>query len=283
MSPRPTIGETLARARRRLALASFGPPTREASLLLAHALDLSEAQVLAHHDKPLTADALERFRALLERRLAGEPVAYIRGFKEFFGRDFAVDRRVLIPRPETEHLVEAALDLDLPSRVRAADLGTGSGCIAITLALEAPGWQLIATDISLEALSVAAKNRRRYGVDHRVALVQTDLARGLDLGELDLVVSNPPYVGTSQERILSPEILEWEPKVALFAGDDGGDLHRRLLGHLVAMSPGAWLLVEIGADQSELLSRASADSPFELVAIRNDYAGRPRIAQLRRG
>ena len=153
-----TVQGLLVEARRRLAAAPFAPPAREAGLLLAHALGVSEAQVLARHDEDVPAAAADRFLALLERRLAGEPFAYLTGEREFYGRGFRVDRRVLIPRPETEHLVEAALALPLPPGPRILDLGTGSGCLAVTLAAELPAATVVATDLSLAALAVARAN-----------------------------------------------------------------------------------------------------------------------------
>ena len=276
----PTIGDTLTRARRRLAEASFSPSTREAALLLGWVLGLSEAQVEARWEDSLSPTELDRFESALEQRLAGEPVAYIVGSKEFFGRSFTVDAGVLIPRPETEHLVETALELPLPERPRIVDIGTGSGCIAITLALELPGSRLLATDISLDALAVARRNRMRLDGDQQVTLLATDLATGIDLTRIDLVVSNPPYVGTNEVDELSVEILDFEPAGALFAGLGGELFQRRLLNELIGLRAGSWLLIEIGAGQRETLERCCVGSSFELVGIRDDYAGRPRIAQL---
>jgi len=199
-----TIDQLLAEARPRLAATSFGAPAREASLLLGRVLGLSEAQILAHGEREVPDEAAERFRHLLERRLTGEPTAYLFGEREFYGRSFQVDPRVLIPRPETEHLVEAALTEPLPDRPWILDVGTGSGILAVTLALESPEARVVATDVSPGALAVALANARHLGVRDRVFPVGADLARGLDLGRFDLVVSNPPYIDWSDAPTLSP-------------------------------------------------------------------------------
>ena len=182
MPPAPaTVDELLADARRRLA-ATIEPSRREAALLLGHVLGLGEAQILARGERPVDAAHADRFGALLERRLAGEPFAYLVGEREFYGRSFFVDPRVLIPRPETEHLVDAALELsstgELPARPRLLDLGTGSGCLAITLALELDGFA-VAADLSPAALAVARANAGRHGAADRVALAASDLTTGL--------------------------------------------------------------------------------------------------------
>lgn len=230
----------------------------------------------------LESAVAERFRRLLERRLTGEPIAYILGVKEFYGRRFEVDRRVLIPRPETEHVVEAALDLPLPASPTLLDIGTGSGCLACTLGLELPGSRVVATDLSVGALAVALRNRRCHGLTRRLHLLAGDVATPLDLHAFDLVVSNPPYVGRRESATLSPEILDFEPDCALFAGPTGETIYRRLFLELSGLRSGVWLLLEIGAEQQDLMVRLSADSPLELIDVRRDYAAHPRIALLRR-
>ena len=279
---KPQVSEVLNRARRRLAAASFQPSTREANLLLAHTLGWTEAQVLARHDHTLDDDDRSRFDLALGRRLTGEPIAYILGRREFYGRQFNVDARVLIPRPETEHLVESALELPLPRSPTVLDIGTGSGCLACTIALEQPTSLVIATDVSPAALAVAQSNLTRHGLSERLYLVGTDLARGLALENVDLVLSNPPYIGYDEASDLSPEIVDFEPELALFAYGSGAAFHRRLLTELSAVSSGSWLVIEIGAAQEQLVRESSVDSPFQLVEIRPDYAGLPRVALLQR-
>lgn len=277
-----TIADLLRRGRRRLAASRLEPSPREAALLLSRVLDVPESRLFARPESPVAPASAERFADLLERRLRGEPVAYLLGEREFYGRRFRVDPRVLIPRPETEHLIETALGLTLPKAPRILDLATGSGAVAITLALERPKAAVVATDISPAALAVAADNGRRLGAAGRVTLVAADLAGGLDLAAFDLAVSNPPYVARRDAAELSPEILEHEPHRALFGGPDGTALLARLLDELVDLLPGTPLLLEIGRGQAERLAELAAASAFRLLAIRPDYAGIPRVARLER-
>lgn len=275
-----SIDDLLARARSRLAAAPFSPSTREAALLLGHVLGLGEAQVLARGDEPVPAAARRRFLDLLARRLGGEPVAYLVGEREFYGRSFAVDRRVLVPRPESEHLVEAALALRLPSSPRLLDVGTGSGCLAVTLALELPAARAVATDLSPAALAVAAANVRRWGVEGRVALAAADLFAGVDLAAFDLVVSNPPYVAREDAPALSPEVVDFEPELALFAAERGEAVLGELFAGAAALRPGAHLLVEIGHGQLPALTARLRASALQLSGAWNDYSGIPRVLSL---
>lgn len=283
MSDVTTIGELLDDARHRLGAAPFAPATREAGLLLAYVLGWPESTVLAHPEEAVAALTAARFREMLERRLAGEPVAYIFGEREFYGRPFFVDPRVLTPRPETEHLVEAALGLDLPPEPLIVDLGTGSGIIAVTLALEIPGARLVATDLSLPALRVARSNVRHHRVEDRVALANVDLATALDLEGVDLVVSNPPYVDRAGAEKLSIEVTKFEPHTALFAPGAGHSVLERLLAETTGLRPGAHLIVEIGFDQNDWLTAAAAErETWKLIQLVDDYGAIPRIAVLRR-
>lgn len=277
-----TIDQLLAEARPRLAATSFGAPAREASLLLGKILGLSEAQVLAHGEREVPDEAAERFRQLLERRLAGEPAAYLFGEREFYGRTFQVDPRVLIPRPETEHLAEAVIEMPFPDRSWILDVGTGSGILPVTLALEIPGVRVVATDISPGALAVTSLNARRLGVRDRVFPVGADLARGLDLGRFDLVVSNPPYVDWSDAPTLSPEVYNFEPHVALFAPGSGDSLYARLFQETGGLRSGIRLLVEIGYGQLDAIRRHAQASGLQVVDVRLDYAGIPRVVILER-
>ncbi|MES1242964.1 MAG: peptide chain release factor N(5)-glutamine methyltransferase [Acidobacteriota bacterium] len=285
MPPLPvTIDQLLAEARPRLAATPFGAPAREASLLLGRVLGLSEAQVLAHGERAVPEEPAERFRALLARRLAGEPAAYLFGEREFYGRSFQVDPRVLIPRPETEHLVEAALEAPRPDRPWILDVGTGSGILAVTLALEIPGARVVATDLSPGALAAASANARRLGVRERVFPVGADLARGLDPGRFDLVVSNPPYVDWNDAPTLSPEVYNFEPHVALFAPGAGDSLYERLFSEVSAggLRPGVRLLAEIGQGQLDAVRRHATASGWQVAGVRQDYAGIPRVVILER-
>ncbi|HKI05282.1 MAG TPA: peptide chain release factor N(5)-glutamine methyltransferase [Thermoanaerobaculia bacterium] len=276
----PTIAHLLAGARPRLAATPFGAPTREALLLLGHVLGLSEARLIARADDEVPPTSERRFRELLARRLTGEPVAYLLNEREFFGRPFYVDSRVLIPRPETEHVVEEALNATLPASPRILDVGTGSGCLAVTLALELPGSRIVATDISAGALAVAAKNARRLGAAERVALVRTDLSAGLDLSRFDLVVSNPPYVDRSEIPEISPEVCDFEPHLALFPPGAGDSILARLFARCAELRSGVGLIVEIGRGQLDAVRRHAEASGLEIAGVRDDYSGIPRVVVL---
>jgi release factor glutamine methyltransferase len=276
-----TLGELLREGRRRLAATAFAAP-REAALLLGAVLGLAEAQVMARDDRPVAPADAARFAALLARRLAGEPVAYLLGDREFYGRRFAVDKRVLIPRPETEHLVEAALALPLPPAPLVLDVGAGSGCLAVTLALELPGARAVAADLSPGALAVTAANARRHHVAGRVAAVASDLAAALDLARFDLVVSNPPYVDAAEAASMSPEVCNFEPHLALFSPGGGDAVLARLFGECARLRPGVPLVVEIGFGQLDAAFRHAAASTLEILDERRDYAGVPRVLVLRR-
>ncbi len=280
MSPGPTVRDLLAEARRRLSETPFGAPSREAGLLLGRVTGLSEAQILAHPERPVAPAEAERFTALLARRLTGEPVAYLLGEREFYGRTFHVDSRVLIPRPETEHVIEAALSLGLPTGARIVDVGTGSGCLAVTLALELPGSFVVATDLSPGALAVAAGNARRLGA--RVRFVGADLLSGLDLSRFDLVVSNPPYIDREEAPSLSPEVCNFEPHLALFSPGAGDSTLARLFTESAGLPPGAALVVEIGYGQLDAARRHASASPLHLAGTWKDYSGIPRVLTLRR-
>lgn len=279
----PTISQLLSEARPRLAATSFGAPPREAALLLGRLLGLSEAQVLAHGEREVPQETAERFRSLLERRLTGEPVAYLLGERELYGRTFAVDPRVLIPRPETEHVVEEALASPLPERPWILDVGTGSGILPVTLALEIPGARTVGTDISPSALAVARGNARRHEVSHRTRFVGADLAHGLDLSRFDLVVSNPPYIDPADAPSLSPEVVDFEPHVALFAPGFGDSVLARLFALLgVGLRPGIRAIVEIGFGQLDAVRRHAEASGLHFAGSRPDYAGIPRVVVLER-
>ncbi len=278
----PTLRQLLAEARPLLAATPFGAPRREAALLLGHVLGLSEAQVLAREESAAPPEAAERFRALLARRLAGEPVAYLKGEREFWGRAFHVDPRVLIPRPETEHIIEVAIEVALPPAPWILDVGTGSGILAVTLALEIPGARLVATDLSPGALAVADGNARRHGVRDRVHLAGLDLTDGLDLSRFDLVVSNPPYVDRSEAAEISPEVCDYEPHLALFPPGAGDSVLARLLAQCSRLRPGVSLAVEIGRGQLDPVRRHAAAAGLEVTGVREDYAGIPRTLLLQR-
>lgn len=280
----PSVAELLQIGRERLRTAGIEPAGRESTLLLGTVLGAREASLLALDREAVAGPNEARFRELIERRTAGEPIAYLLGEKEFFGRDFAVDRRVLIPRPETEHLVEIALRLDLPDRARVLDIGTGSGCIAISVAAERRNWQVVATDVSLAALAVARTNARRHQVESRVHLLAADLVDGLELSSFDVVLGNPPYVEEEIVPFLSRDVRDFEPRVALTAGPEGLEAIRTLLDAAVGLRPGAWLAFEFGFGQGDaIVELARSSGNFDRIELRCDLAGIERDVLLRRG
>ena len=278
-----TIRELVDEGRRRLHGAVTEAPGREARLLLGHVLGRDEVALLTHDDCAANADETRHYRELLSRRERGEPAAYLLGRKEFFGRDFAVDERVLIPRPETEAVVEIALGLAWPEETRALDVGTGSGAIALTLAAERPRWRLVATDLSLDALACARRNRSRLDLEERVALVRADVAAAFDPLAFDLVVSNPPYVDPAEPELVAPDVRTYEPHLALFAEDGGLAVVARLVALARSLREGAFLVSEFGFGQRDrVLALAAAAPELEVVEVRDDAAGIPRVVVFNR-
>jgi release factor glutamine methyltransferase len=280
VSDQISITSALAWAAAELQAAST-TPRLDAELLLAHVLGHSRARVLASGPGPLTAEQMARFRALVARRAELEPVAYLVDHKEFFGLDLIVDRRVLVPRPETELLVEMALARFKDKafeRLNVADIGTGSGCIAIALAKYLPAAELIAVDISPGALEVARANAERHGVAERVRLVQGDLLAPLDR-RVELLVSNPPYTVLSE---IDAGVRRHEPHGALDGGQDGLDLYRRLLDEAPAkLRPGGAVLLEIGATQGTAVSElARRHFHNAQIAVHKDLAGLDRVVEI---
>jgi release factor glutamine methyltransferase len=251
--------------------AGLQTPRLDAQVLLAHVLGVDRSALFLSPGRELTPDEAGRFRDLVTRRWRErEPVAYLVGTKGFRRLELAVDRRVLVPRPETEHLVEAALDL--PAGARVVDVGTGSGAVALALKDERPDLRLVATDTSADALDVARANAQRLGLD--VEFLQGDLLEPVR-GAVDAVVSNPPYVGAGAE--LAPEVARHEPVGALFAGDDGLDVVRRL----VAQARAPFLAMEIGAGQAAAVAALCREAGFAAVDVVRDLAGIERVVVAR--
>jgi release factor glutamine methyltransferase len=283
-----TIAGALREAATRLRVAGVGEPRREAGTLLAHSLGRDRAFLITHADEALTASQRADFRALVERRAAGEPFQYIAGRQEFYGLEFEVGPGVLIPRPETELLVEKALELleglDAPLL---CDVGTGSGCIAVTLLHECGDARGLALDVSAAALAVAARNAARHGVDGRLRLLASDCFDALRGGEqedarFDLVASNPPYIAESDIEGLQKEVREHEPRVALTPGGDGLSVIRRLVAEAPRfLKPGGHLLLEIGFDQHEQVAALIDPAVWTLLDIHRDLQGIPRTVALR--
>src|ERR1700722_17966739 len=222
-----SAGEALAVARARLAAASRNP-RRDAKVLLAHVLGWDQATLLAHHERVLSPAELAQYESLLTRRAAFEPIQYITGEQEFFGLLLEVSPDVLIPRPETEHLVEAVLErVGDKANARIVDVGTGSGAIAVALAHALPRARVTAVDLSPTALEVARRNAERHGLSERVTFLQSDLLAAIDGAEFDVVVSNPPYV--AEGEVLEPQVSNYEPHSALYAGPTGLEIYERLI------------------------------------------------------
>jgi release factor glutamine methyltransferase len=255
-----------------------GLPTgrRDAELLLMHAIRCDLAYLLTHPEMRLTPEQAATYEGWLARRSLHEPIQYITGEQEFFGLKFRVTPDVLIPRPETEHLVEAALArTDHGSRIRIADVGTGSGAIAISLAHSLMKIQVTALDISPAALSLARENALRLGVAERIEFVISDLLGGIGSADFDLIVSNPPYV--AEGEWLEPQVSAFEPRSALYAGPEGLEIYRRLIPQAqAALRPGGWLLMEIGHNQRDAL--ADMLRVWENVSFVDDLRGIPRVA-----
>jgi release factor glutamine methyltransferase len=258
---------------------------REAGSLLTHTIGRDRSYIITHSDDPLTNEQVETFRKLVARRAGGEPLQYITGHQEFFKLEFEVTREVLIPRPETELIVEVALEIlkDIPEPF-IADIGTGSGCIAISLLHELPRARALATDISPAALEVAKRNAQRHGVLDRMMLVQSDCFSNLDAQQtFSLVLSNPPYISDRDIETLQREVRKHEPQAALKGGEDGLTVIRRLLLEAPQfLRTGGTLVFEIGFGQSEAVKQLIEPNAWNLIEIRQDLQGIPRAVVLER-
>jgi release factor glutamine methyltransferase len=255
-------------------------PRLDAELLLSRALASTRIQLIVDSKRPLTADELARFRALVKRRRAREPVAYILGEREFYGRPFRVDRRVLVPRPDSEALVDAALDRTrhVSLSMRALDLCTGSGCIAITLGRERPTSRVTGADISDGALSVARDNALRLGA-YNAAFRSGDLFDAVDpAARFDVITANPPYIAAPEIEGLQPEVRDFEPRLALDGGPDGLDFMRAIVGRASAhLAPGGVLAVEVGAGEASAVAGLFAAAGFGRIERSRDYAQIERV------
>jgi release factor glutamine methyltransferase len=276
-----TIRRVLTWATDDLKKRASSSPRLDAELLLGKVLGIDRIGLLVDADRPLGKQELARYRELHQRRRAGEPVAYLLGVREFYGRPFRVDRRVLIPRPDTETLVEVALartrHLSLSARV--LDLCTGSGCVALSLARERPTTRVLAADVSPDALAVAAENALRLGA-YNAGLVLSDLFAALRPGadRFDLITANPPYIPEGEIPSLAVDIRGYEPMIALTGGGDGLDLVRRIVdGAPEFLVPGGVLAMEIGSDQGEATRALFEGAGYEGVEVRRDYGGHDRI------
>jgi release factor glutamine methyltransferase len=267
-----------------------------AELLLMFTLDCDRAYIYAHPERELTAEEKIRYDHALAERASGVPAQYITGHQEFWGMDLIVTPAVLIPRPETEHVIETVLNLVGRARVgraslrqaqgklspasplHIADVGTGSGCIALALAKELPQAEIHATDISAAALEVARANAARHQLDRRIRFMENDLLNGFENNSFDFIVSNPPYVGESEADTVQLEVRKFEPRIAVFAGPAGTEIITRLIPQAqAALKPGGWLIMEVsGTIAKEVQALLHG---WEEVTVRPDLQSIPRVIQ----
>ncbi len=271
-----TGSQALLAATRILTEAGVPDAARDARKLFAYASGVEAWRLSLTLPEPVPPDVQGRFVALIARRADREPVSHLIGTREFYGRVFEVSPDVLDPRPETETLIETALRTNFS---RVLDLGTGSGCIVVTLLAEMPQAVGVGGDLSAPALDVAARNAERHGVSDRVSFVQSDWMNAIPQ-PFDLIVSNPPYIAASEMDDLSPEVQKWEPRMALTDEADGLSAYRAIIAHAVpALIPGGTLMVEIGPTQGAAVSRLMRDVDLRNVSVVPDLDGRDRVVQ----
>jgi release factor glutamine methyltransferase len=278
----PSIGGALIEGVQRLSESAVAEPRREAGSLLAHVLNRDRSFVIAHADEALNDEEAGAFRSLIARRAVGEPLQYVTGHQEFFKLDFEVTPAVLIPRPETELIVETALELlHTQPKPNFADIGTGSGCIAISMLREMPAACAVATDLSVAALAVAQRNAERHGVADRLQLLESDCFSTMEaIGSFSLIASNPPYVSHNELKNLQREV-NYEPRAALAGGVDGLSVIRRLLlGARPFLRTGGYFVFEIGFGQSEAVEQLIDRRVWRLLEIRRDLQKIPRTVVL---
>jgi release factor glutamine methyltransferase len=286
--PKRRVADVLRQGAQRLVSAGMKSGRLDAEILLGHVLDRTREQLVLMANEPISRTQWSAYEQLLARRLEREPVAYITETREFWSLDFCVTPAVLIPRPETERLVEIALSLagkvGDSQCLRIVDLGTGSGAIAVALARELPRAKICAVDLSAAALAVARRNAARHGVEHRINFVGGDLLDAISTGPgFHLVVGNPPYIPSGQIFALEPEVGRWEPRAALAGGIDGLDCYRRIAAEAFScIVPGGGLAVEIGADMAKnVVALFQSARSWNDIAVHQDYAGNDRVVVAR--
>ena len=285
--PSATIAETLKLASQQLRAASVQNDVLDAQTLLAEALGKDRTYLIVNFNEHLSEELLAKFQRLIARRSAGEPVQYITGHQQFFGLEFEVTPDVLIPRPETELIVEETIRLVEEHKILAPiiiDVGTGSGCIAVTLARELEDAQISACDISETALTVARRNAAKHDLADRVRFLNSDLLSAFPETELaDFILSNPPYVAANELPTLQREVRDWEPHTALTDHADGLSLYRRLLKESPSrLKPGGYLICELGYTQSEAVSAMADSEVWESPRLLDDLQAIPRTLVLRK-
>ena len=276
------LAQALRSAIQFLENAGIGSSRLNAETLLMYVLACDRAYLYAHGDRILTADEQARYDQALAERARGVPAQYITGHQEFWGMDLVVSPAVLVPRPETEHVVETVLELaQKNSRARIVDVGTGSGCIALALAKELPGAEIHATDISAAALEIARANAGRHDMAARIQFLQRDLLADVAPASFDFVVSNPPYVGECEAETVEAQVRKFEPKLAVFAGQTGMEMIERLVPQAHgALKPGGWLVMEIGySSRARVVPLLRDWAEWRFV---NDLQGIARVAAARK-
>jgi len=285
----PNLSEAITEGAARLEHSEVAEARRTAGVLLCHVLGIERTHLLTGSDESISEANYELFFRLVDRRAAGEPLQYITGHQEFYGLDFIVTPDVLIPRPETEFLVERVLKLLEESKQASpliVDVGTGSGCIAVSVAVNAPQARVIATDVSRSALDIAMKNAAEHGVPDRIEFLAGDLLAplaGRDLEfAIDILASNPPYVNARSVDQLQPEVRDWEPHAALLGGPEGLDFYGRLFGDAAGyLKPDGFMVIEIGYDQFAAIEELSAAHSWEILDVTRDLQGFPRTLTLK--
>jgi len=255
-------------------------PRLDAELLLSHVTGLGRTSFRAWPERVVSAEQAEQFRSLVAQRASGQPIAYLLGEQEFWSLPLKVSSSTLIPRPDTECVVEAALSLELPANARVLDLGTGTGAIALALASEQPGWQIMASDRVEEAVALARENSQQLGLS--ITVVQSHWFDQIPAGTFDLLISNPPYIPAS-DRHLKEGDVRFEPESALVAGEDGLDDIRLLVTEgLDWLNPNGWMLLEHGYDQGEAVRDLFAKAGWRNIETRKDYGGNDRMTLARK-
>jgi release factor glutamine methyltransferase len=287
-----TIKQALDEGSRKLRESDHQNDRRAARLLLCHVLGARQEFILARCDDEITSVQRDHYLELISRHAHGEPLQHITGHQEFYGLDLLVTPDVLIPRPETEFLVEQILKLAAPGDTAFAnqvitDIGTGSGCIAIALAIHLPGSRIIATDVSRRALDVARQNAQTHGVENRIEFLMGDLFRPIENHGLeqriDFIACNPPYVPASQPELLQRDVREFEPAVALYGGLDGLSFYRRLLvDALRYLEPGGYMVFELGFSQVDSVRSMVDPARWEILELVYDLQGIPRTLTLKK-
>lgn len=276
------LREAIQSAVRRLQAANIGSPRLNAELLAMFALACDRAYLYAHGERKLTSDEMARYDEAVGERARGVPAQYITGHQEFWGMDLIVSPAVLIPRPETEHVIETVLELARECALRrVVDVGTGSGCIALALAKEFAQAEVHATEFSAEALEMARANAARLQMQERIQFHQADLLEGMGEAAFDYVVSNPPYIGEWEADSVEAQVRRFEPRLALFAGPTGLEMFARLIPQAQrALRPGGWLVMEMGHSSRDQVCELLKE--WEEIRITNDLQGIARVVAARR-